>query len=94
MLEHVQRRAAKMMHGMEHFYKDRPRKWVLLSLERRKLQGDGSLSLPSGELQKERDRLLTGICGDRTRENGFKLKDCRFKLDLRKKSFTVRVVRH
>ena len=43
------------------------------------------------ELQEERDRLCRWICGDKTRRNGFKLKQGRFRLAVRK---TVSVVRH
>jgi len=69
-----------MIRGLEHLsYEDRLRELELFSLEKRRQDGEG---------------LFTRACSDRTRDNGFKLKEDRFRLDIRKKFFTLRVVRH
>ena len=47
-----------------------------------------------GGYKKEGNRLFTRVCGDRTWENGFKLKEGRFRLNIRNKFFTVRAVRY
>lgn len=43
---------------------------------------------------KDGERIFTNVCCDRTRGNCFKLKEGKFRLDKRKKIFTVTVVRH
>ena len=97
LLEHVQRRATKMIHGMEHIsYENRLKELGLFSLEKRRLQGDliAAFQYLKGSYRKEGDRLFIRIHGDRTRGNSPKLKEGSFWLGRRKKSFTVRVVRH
>lgn len=43
--------------------------------------------------KKDGKRLFTKACNDRIRDNGFKQKDCRFRLEIRKIFFAIRVVR-
>ena len=96
-MEHTQRKATKMIQGMEHLsYKGRLRELGLFSLEKRRLSGDlkAAFQYLKGRYSKERDRFFSRVCYDRTRGNGFKQKKERFRLDIRKKSFIVSVVKH
>ena len=90
LLEHIQRRATKMIHGMEHLsYEDRLRLLGLFSLEKRRLQEDLIVAFQYllGGYKRKENRLFIRICCDRTRRSGFKLKKGRFRLDTRKKYF-------
>ena len=68
----------------------------LFSLEKRRLQSDLTVTYQylKESYRKEGNRLFSRVCGDKTGGKGFMLREGRFRLDIWKKSFTVRVVRH
>ncbi|KFQ51705.1 hypothetical protein N334_04032, partial [Pelecanus crispus] len=97
LLEWVQRRATKMIQGLEHLsYEDRLRELGFFSLEKSRLWGDLLVAFRylKGAYRKDGENLFSKACCDRTRNNGFKLKEDRFRLDIKKEFFTMRVVKH
>ena len=86
-----------MIRGLEHLsYEERLRDLGLFCLEKRRLWEDfrAAFRYLRGTYEKAGERLFTRACSDRTSGKGFKLKEGRYRLDIRKKFLTVRVVSH
>ena len=86
-----------MMRGLAHLScEERLRELGWFLLEKRRLRADLTVAFQylKRAYKQEVQHLFTRVDSDRTREKGFKLGQGRFRLDIRRKFFTQRVVTH
>jgi len=86
-----------MIQRLEHLScEEKLRELGLLRLKKRRLQANVVVACQylKGTCRKDGGNLFSRACCYRTRSNGFQLREGRFRLDIRKKFFMIRVVKH
>ncbi|KAJ7408946.1 hypothetical protein WISP_117627 [Willisornis vidua] len=86
-----------MIRGLEHFSSEDKAEGagvVQLREEKAPERPNGVFQYLKGPYKKQGEECFIQADSDRKRGNGFKLQNGRLRLDVRKKFFTVRVVKH
>jgi len=95
-VERVQWRATRITRKLEHLSYERLSELGLFNLKKSRLRGDfiNAYKYLKGGCQEDGARIFSVVPSNRTRGKGHKLKHRKFRVNLRKNFFTLRVTEY